>query len=430
MISAFKNFKAISLEDYRTSTLIAFSTAMAIFAFVLIKSAITPKLEVQSKATARRVSSKPSKSLHQQLVWQSYKIKPGENLFVIFKKINLPQAVIYQIIKLGEITKPLAKIKANTTLDYAIDHHGHLVKLEYQMALDKKLVVQRVSHEYRASIVTTKLDKRIHYTSAEITSSLNDAGIRAGLSAQTILKIADIFAWNINFKKDLRPKDRITVIFDDYYAGDNKVKDGSIVAIRLTNKGKVYEAIRHVLPNGKTAYYRPDGSSLAQAFIRRPLKYTRISSHFSSQRKHPILGIVRKHTGVDYAAPAGTPVKASGDGIVSFLGWKGGYGRTVMLQHGKTYTTLYAHFSKFAEKLYTGKKVLKGQVIGYVGKSGLATAPHLHYEFWVKGIRVNPETVKLPLDQPVNGQEKELFLANAKDVIDQLRSYEQQHNNQ
>lgn len=431
MGSVFRKFRAISLDEYKTSTLVMFSIVMSFFSYILLQSPPSEEQNDnlnQTSATSTTTIIEEDPPHAPEILWYSYNIKKGMNLTTIFQKLNLPKSALYEIINLGKITKPLGNLRQNTAIEYALDKDGNLVQMDYTISPQKKLSVYLEDEKFQARIISTKLERRIHYTTAVIDANLSTAGKKAGLTRKMILAVADIFSWNINFQRDLRPGDSLTVIYEDFYAGDTKVREGSILAVRLYNKNKLHEAIRHTFADGHTQYFKPNGHSLRQAFIRRPLKYTRISSHFHASRKHPILGIVRKHPGVDYAAPLGTPIKAAGDGVVTYLGRKGGYGRTVMLRHGHLYTTLYAHLSKYASHLHKGKTVRKGDIIGYVGKSGLATGPHLHYEFWVKGNRVNPETVKLPLTEPLRGQEKKRFLASAKPLLNQLALYDK--NNQ
>ncbi|NQY43608.1 MAG: peptidoglycan DD-metalloendopeptidase family protein [Legionellales bacterium] len=346
------------------------------------------------------------------------------NLTTIFNQLNIPMKTLYEIINLGKITKPLANLRPNTTLEYALDHDGKLIQIDYSISPKQKLTIALDGEKYIARIINTQIEKRIHYASAIISSSLSNAANKAGLTEKTIMDIVNIFSWDINFKKDIRPGDSFTVIYEDHYAGDTKIRDGKILAVRFSNRGKIHEAIRHTFQNGTSQYYSPAGRSLKPAFIRRPLKYTRISSPFKARRKHPILGIIRPHPGVDYAAPYGTPIKASGNGKISYLGRKGGYGRTIMIKHGRQYTTLYAHLSKYAKNIYRGKRVTKGDIIGYVGKSGLADGPHLHYEFWIKGKKVNPETVKLPMASSLTGIERTRFKSASKPLISQLALYD------
>ena len=214
-----------------------------------------------------------------------------------------------------------------------------------------------------------------------IDSSLFEAGQRVGLSDNLIMQMAEIFGWDVDFALDIRAGDRFALVFEEQFKDGEKIGEGPIIAAEFINLGRRIRAVRYVDPEGKTDYFSPDGRSMRKAFLRTPVNFARISSRFSFSRRHPILHKMRAHRGVDYAAPRGTAVKASGDGRVIFASRKGGYGRTIIIRHGSAYTTLYAHLARFSKGVRPGKRVEQGQVIGYVGSTGLATGPHLHYEY-------------------------------------------------
>jgi len=258
-----------------------------------------------------------------------------------------------------------------------------------------------------------------------IQDSLFLSGQRAGLSDSIIMQLANIFGWDIDFALDIRSGDRFSVIYEEKYLDGVKVKDGEIIVAEFVNSGKSFRAIRYTDSQNKTDYYSDSGRSMRKPFLRTPVDFARISSRFNLTRKHPILNTIRAHKGVDYAAATGTPIMAAGDGKVIFRGSKGGYGSTIIIQHGSQYSTLYAHMHKYANRTQKGARVKQGQIIGYIGKSGLATGPHLHYEFLVNGVHRNPLTVKLPDAQPL--PESELIRFHSKTQtqfaqLDQLNS--------
>jgi murein DD-endopeptidase MepM/ murein hydrolase activator NlpD len=243
-----------------------------------------------------------------------------------------------------------------------------------------------------------------------IETSLFEAGTAAGISDRTTMDMAGIFEWDIDFIQDVRVGDTFTVIYEELWRDGVKLRDGDIIAAEFVNQGKTYRAARFRDASGRVGYYTPDGRSVRKAFIRAPLNFTRISSNFNPNRRHPVLNTIRAHRGVDYAAPTGTPIRAAGDGKVLFRGVQGGYGNTIILQHGGNITTLYGHLSRFGNAR-VGARVNQGDVIGYVGSSGLATGPHLHYEYRVNGVHRNPRTVPLPPADPVAAEEQEAFRA-------------------
>lgn len=264
-----------------------------------------------------------------------------------------------------------------------------------------------------------------------IESTLEDAGREAGLSDQLIDQLTSVFAWDIDFATNLHQGDEFTVVYQTGMDGNEQ-----IIAAEFVNEGKVLTAVRYEDYEGNVNYYTPEGKAMRKAFLSTPVEYARISSHFSTNRRHPILNRIRAHKGVDYAARTGTPVKAAGDGSITFMGRKGGYGQVIILKHGEHYETLYAHLSGFKRGLLDGDNVHQGDIIGYVGQTGLATGPHLHYEFRVDGVHKNPERQTSRHLLTLNDNELVDFKTTAKPVLAQLYSVKartllaknQQHN--
>jgi len=253
-----------------------------------------------------------------------------------------------------------------------------------------------------------------------VDTSLFEAGQHAGLSDSLIMQMAEIFGWDVDFALDIRAGDRFALVFEEQFKDGEKIGEGPIVAAEFSNRGRRIRAVRYVDPAGRIDYFSPDGRSMRKAFLRTPVNFTRISSRFSFSRRHPILHKMRAHRGVDYAAPRGTAVKASGDGRVVFAGRNGGYGRTIVLRNGSVYTTLYAHLSRFSKGIRPGKRVEQGQTIGYVGSTGLATGPHLHYEFRVRGAHRDPLSVKLPQAAPLAEGYMDDFRSRAEPLLAKL----------
>jgi murein DD-endopeptidase MepM/ murein hydrolase activator NlpD len=280
-------------------------------------------------------------------------------------------------------------------------------------------VIQRTGGSFEAQIVERELDTRKIHANGVIDSSLFLAAADAGVSDRTIMNLAGIFAWDIDFVLDIRKGDSFTVIFEEILRDGKRVAEGEILAAEFVNQGERFRAVRFETPEGRADYFTPDGRSVRKAFVRAPLSFSRISSNFNPRRKHPKLNTIRAHKGVDYAAPSGTPVKSAGDGKIVFRGRKGGYGNAVIVQHGGNITTLYAHLSKFARSR-SGSRVRQGQVIGYVGATGLATGPHLHYEYRRNGVHLNPRTVKLPDAEPLDSTYQGDFESVANPLLEQL----------
>ena len=256
-----------------------------------------------------------------------------------------------------------------------------------------------------------------------IDTSLFESAAAAGLSDKVIMNVAGIFAWDVDFVLDIRGGDNYYVLYEEIWQDGEFVTDGEIIAAEFNNNGRKIQAIRFKDKNNRADYFTPEGNSVRKAFIRAPVDFTRISSNFNPRRRHPILNTIRAHRGVDYAAPRGTPIKASGDGKVVFRGTKSGYGKTVILQHGGNITTLYAHMSGFAAKARIGSRVRQGQTIGYVGATGLATANHLHYEYRINGVHRNPRTVDLPDAEPIADEYRERFFTEAAPILEELEKF-------
>lgn len=239
-------------------------------------------------------------------------------------------------------------------------------------------------------------EARLARVAGIVEQSLFDDGQAAGLSDHLIMELADIFGWDIDFVVDLRRGDRFTVLYEEKYWRGQKVADGDILAAEFVNQGRTFRAIGHRAENGRMEYFSPDGLALRRAFLRTPVKFSRVSSTFSDARYHPILKRWRAHNGVDYDAPLGTPVRATASGRIAAIGWNGGYGNIIEIRHAGPYSTVYAHLARYRPGLRAGQTVTQGEVIGYVGRTGLATAPHLHYEVQVNGVQRDPLTFELP----------------------------------
>lgn len=333
--------------------------------------------------------------------WQSVKVKSGDSLALIFSRLGLSPITLYNIISLGKEVSNLKKIRPGQVLNFHIED-GTLVALEYEMSLTKTLVVEKTENKFTSEVKEIELESVVKNTSAIINDSLFLAGKRAGLTDNLIMQLVAVYGWDIDFALDIREGDSFTVIYEEQYKNGIKVSDGPIIVAEFVNRNTPLRAIRYSHDDGRVDYYADNGDAMRKAFLRTPVELARISSRFNLKRRHPILNKIRAHKGVDYAASTGTPIKATGDGTVIHAGKKGGYGRTVILKHGGKYSTLYAHMHRYAKGVRTGSKVKQGQIIGYVGKSGLATGPHLHYEFRINGVHRNPLTVKLPKVESIN----------------------------
>ncbi|MCF7971678.1 MAG: peptidoglycan DD-metalloendopeptidase family protein [Methylococcaceae bacterium] len=357
-------------------------------------------------------------------VWQEHKIKHGESLSAIFSTNKLNKADLHKIINANDIGSQFATILPGESLMIGLNITGELSHLTYKKSPYEELkATRREDGSFNVELNQKEVERRISSASVIIHSSLFVDGLNAGLSEQTIMQLADIFAWDIDFALDIRENDQFSILYESLYINNKKIDTGNILAAEFINQGRTTKAIRYKDPTGKASYYSPDGNSMRKAFIRTPIPLARVSSGFNLKRKHPVLNRIRAHKGVDYAASTGTPIKATGNGKISFRGKQHGYGNVVIIQHGQRYSTLYAHMSKFHKRQRVGSHVKQGEIIGYVGKTGLATGSHLHYEFRIDGVHKNPLTVSLIKSEPILKKYKAAFLATSKSLLNQLEEF-------
>jgi murein DD-endopeptidase MepM/ murein hydrolase activator NlpD len=351
-----------------------------------------------------------------------FTIARGDTLDKLFRKHGLSLGHLSQIAKLEEPAKLFRRLKPGDEFEI-LHEDGNIVSMYSVLDLTNALEIERTEDGFAAKIVERPIETRKRMAHGVIKSSLFETGATAGLSDKVIMNIAGIFAWDIDFVLDIREGDNFVVQYEEIWQDGEYVSDGEIIAAEFNNQGRTYRAVRFVDSEGNADYFTPEGNSVRKAFIRAPVDFTRISSNFNPRRRHPILNTIRAHRGVDYAAPRGTPIKAAGDGKVIFRGVKGGYGNTIILQHGGNITTLYAHMSGFAASVRIGTRVRQGQTIGFVGASGLATASHLHYEYRLNGVHRNPRTVELPEADPIDPRYREEFLAAVEPILEAFEDF-------
>ncbi|MDJ0881805.1 MAG: peptidoglycan DD-metalloendopeptidase family protein [Gammaproteobacteria bacterium] len=353
--------------------------------------------------------------------WITTQIKSGDTLASIFSEAGLSATTTHKVVNLNKQTKKLSKIRPGQSISMLLDDSQQLVSLKYMPDITQTLHIKRLEDESLTSeLLHHPLDPIPVFKSGTINSSLFEAAADSEISENIIMELAGIFGWDIDFALDIRKGDQFGIVYNELYKDGEKIRDGRILAAEFINQGKSYQAVYYTDPKGESGYFSPEGKSMRKAFLRSPVKFSRISSRFSRKRWHPVLSKWRSHKGVDYAAPRGTPIRASGDGKIKFKGTKGGYGKTVFIQHGSKYTTVYAHMSRYAKGARKGKSVKQGQVIGYVGSTGLASGPHLHYEFRVNGVHRNPLTVKLPAAEPIDKAYKTHFTREIKTYLSML----------
>ena len=336
----------------------------------------------------------------------------NDTLDRIFRRMALDPADLARIRDLPGIRQSLDFLKPGDAIQVTHED-GEIRALTRKVSETQTLKVIREQSGFAMQMIDNPVDLHTRTATARIDSSLFESAESAGISEQLALELANIFAWDIDFVLDIRDGDTFTVVYNQVFQEGRYLHDGDILAAEFVNDGKVYRAARYAPPGGAAGYYTPAGLPMRKAFLRTPVEFTRISSRFNPHRHHPILNLIRGHMGTDYAAPVGTPVRAASDGRISFKGRKGGYGNALMLAHTRGVFTLYGHLSRFARNVSTGDRVHQGQVIAYVGMTGLATGPHLHYEYLMNGVHKDPEKVQLPAAEPLQAAALQSFLAQS-----------------
>ncbi|MEQ8205359.1 MAG: peptidoglycan DD-metalloendopeptidase family protein [Woeseia sp.] len=352
----------------------------------------------------------------------SHTIKSGDTLEQVFRRNKISLADLAEIVRLPEAANHLKMLRPGDTFEIGHDA-GQLMSLYRELNLTESLQISRNDNGFLAELVERPIETVRRNAYGRIESSLFESAASAGLQDKLIMNLAGIFAWDIDFVLDIRTNDDYYILYEEIWQNGKFVTTGEIIAAEFNTNGRTFQAVRYVDPEGHSDYFTPDGRSVRKAFVRAPVDFTRISSNFNPNRKHPVLNTIRAHKGVDYAAPKGTPIKAAGDGKVIFRGRKGGYGNAVILQHGGNITTLYAHMTSFAKNARVGQRVRQGETIGFVGSTGLATAAHLHYEYRLNGVHRNPRTVQLPQADPIKQKYRNEFMATAEPILNELQNY-------
>lgn len=356
--------------------------------------------------------------------WNTTIVEPGDNLAAIFKRQGLSSKDVFDVIHTdNESAQAMERLFPGDKIWLRISAGGTLLAVRRKLDATRTLTLSRENAAdagFQVTLTEHHPEQRIAHATAVIHESLYQAAVKAGLNEKLIMKLSGIFGWDIDFAHDIRKGDSFTLAYQQFYKNGEKIRNGDIIAAEFTNQGKRYRAVRYTDPSGRTGYYTPDGKSMRKAFLRTPVDFRRISSHFSKSRCHPILHVCRPHKGTDFAAPTGTPIHAAGDGVVAFAGRKGGYGNAVILQHSHGYSTLYGHMKRIRKGIHAGMRVVQGQIIGYVGQTGLATGPHLHYEFRIDGVPKDVLKVAMPNAKPIASRYLADFRAKALPRLAQL----------
>ncbi len=365
----------------------------------------TPRLLTASVGSLPDVSATTEAS-DVDASWQVVEIQPGQTLERVFRELGLSPGLLHEIVTTTEQARDLARIRPGDEFAFDIHPEDGFRALRAELDEEAWLFVEQGDDGLSTRTEPRHLERRIVETSGTINSSLYNDARGAGLSDAMIMRLATIFGWDIDFALDIRDGDRFALIYEEVWREGEYLRDGDILAARFVNRGEPFEAVRFDAGNGPD-YYAPDGRPMRKAFLRTPLNFARVSSNFNPRRLHPVTKRVRPHNGTDYAAATGTPVWASGDGKVVEAGYSRANGNYIFVRHGNNIITRYLHLSRKTVK--RGDRVRQGQTIGHVGATGLATGPHLHYEFLVNGVHRNPRTVDLPPADPLPAEQMAEF---------------------
>ena len=379
--------------------------------------AATPVFELKSMARAAVLSAPHEASLGFSTI--DVVVNRNDTMDRLFRRLELNLGDLATLRNLPELRSQVDRLKPGELLRFT-HRDGELVGLERKLSDSETLKVTRDASGFITDVLENPLEVRTRTASATIQNSLFQAAADAQLSDRVAFDLAEIFQYDIDFVLDIQQGDRFTVIYEEVLQDGVPLRIGNILAAKFVNDGREYRAVRYVDEAGHGQYFSPEGKSLRKAFIRAPVQFSRVSSRFNPSRRHPVLNRIRAHKGVDYAAPVGTPVRAAGEGRVRFAGKQGGYGNVIELEHGSGVVTVYGHLSRFASKLHRGQHVDLAQVIGFVGQTGLATGPHLHYEYRIRGVHKNPQTVPLPDAEPIPDSERDSFFVATASLVNSL----------
>ncbi len=362
----------------------------------------------------------PSPKENETLSLKTITVKSGDNLSLIFKRAGFNDQVMLKVLNSSEEAKQLASLYPGHKVEFAIDDENNIQRLTYIKSKLSGYELRREGDTFVYAEKSRQADIQIAQASAFITQSLYTAGIDARLDDKLIMELAEIFGWDIDFALDIRKGDHFKVVYEERFLDGEKIGNGSIIAAEFVNQGDSFKAVRYEDSRGEVGYYTPDGKSMRKEFLRAPLDFRRISSNFNPKRLHPVLKTTRPHRGIDYAASRGTPVWSSGNGRVIASGYSKANGNYVFIQHGGNIQTKYLHLQKRLVK--KGQKVKQKQKIGTVGSTGLATGPHLHYEFLMNGVHRNPRTIvaRLPKAKAISANEYSRFVMETRDIVAQL----------
>ena len=362
----------------------------------------------------------PQEADSSNVFWRTERVQRGDTVAELLRRLNVDDINASNYLRNNKAAESLQRLSAGKDIQAETRADGSLLSLRYTSNSGSQIIIEKKDDSFSTRILNAQIEKRTVMRTGEISSTLFAATDAAGLSDAAASQLADIFSGDIDFHRDLRKGDKFSVIYEVNYSNGEAVSTGNILAAEFINQGHQYRALYYEMSKNNGSYYSPDGKNMRKAFLRSPLEFSRVSSGFTLARFHPILNKWRAHKGVDYAAAIGTKVKVTADGTIDYVGQQTGYGNVVMVNHQGHYSTVYGHLSRFASGLHRGQRVMQGDIIAYTGQSGMATGPHLHYEFKIDGQQHDPLRVALPDARSITAVQKAQFLAATSNIVDRL----------
>ncbi|MGC2164811.1 MAG: peptidoglycan DD-metalloendopeptidase family protein [Gallionella sp.] len=352
--------------------------------------------------------------------WRSDKVQHGDTVDSLLSRLGISDPAASQYLHIDADAKSFRELKAGEEVRAEVSEKGTAIRLDYLKNSKEKVQIDRRGELFGVSIQPAQFEKRLFVRSGEIRTNLYAAADEAGMPNSIANQLLELFSGDIDFHHDLREGDKFTAQYEMFYSDGELIGAGRILSAEFINQKRSYQAIYFQKSGQRSDYYTPEGQNVRKAFLRSPIAYSRVSSGFSNSRFHPILKKWRSHKGTDFAAPIGTEVRSTAEGVIDFVGSEGGYGKVIKINHQGRYTTVYGHLSRFTRGLHTGQRVSQGDTIGYVGMTGLTTGPHLHYEFRVDGQQRNPMQVALPDAKPIDEANRAAFQSVARELTAQF----------
>ena len=352
--------------------------------------------------------------------WRNERVQRGDTVDALLTRLNIEDASASDYLRKATEVTSFRKLPVGNEVQAETTTTGELIALHYLGDNGSNVLIEKINGLFKTNNLPAQLEKRLFVRTGEIKTNLYAATDEAGMPEAAANQLNELFSGDIDFHHDLRKGDKFTAVYEMTYSNGTLLRAGRIQAAEFINQGHIYRAVYFQKDEQHGDYYTPEGKSVHKAFLRSPIEFSRISSRFTNSRFHPILNKWRSHKGVDFAAPMGSKVRATSDGVVSVVGKQSGYGNVIMINHQGHYTTVYGHLSRFAKGLHKGQRVAQGEIIGYVGMTGLATGPHLHYEFRVNGQQRDPLRIALPDAKPIDSADFAAFQPMANDLVARL----------